>query len=103
MKAQKMSIAQFLLCVYQYANKVSSTCLYTFVEDTGHFELQWKRQFAYPLHSISYEDITRDGVKEMVVLSTAGVHILQVASYSLIVDTNICPCSTTYKQPEENA
>ncbi|XP_065921007.1 KICSTOR complex protein kaptin-like [Dysidea avara] len=47
------------------------------IEDIGHFELQWKRQFAYPLHSLSYEDITRDGVKEMVVLSTAGVHILQ--------------------------
>ena len=54
--------------------------MFVCTEDTGHFELQWKKQFAYPLHSLSYEDITRDGVKEMVTLSTAGVHILQVKS-----------------------
>ena len=49
-----------------------------FIEDIGTFDLIWTRQFAYPLHCLLYEDITKDGLKEMVALSTAGVHVLQV-------------------------
>ena len=44
----------------------------------GTFDLIWTRQFAYPLHCLLYEDITKDGLKEVVALSTAGVHVLQV-------------------------
>ena len=36
------------------------------------------RQFAHPLHKIMYCDITGDGLNELVVLSTAGLHLLQV-------------------------
>lgn len=50
-------------------------------EDVDNFELVWTRQFAYPLHCLLYEDITKDGLKEVVVLSTAGLHILQVQLY----------------------
>ena len=62
---------------------IQTRCLHTlmlilFIEDTNTFDLIWTRQFAYPLHCLLYEDITRDGLKELVALSTAGVHVLQV-------------------------
>lgn len=34
--------------------------------------------FAHPIHFVWTGDITCDGVSEIVVLSTAGIHILQV-------------------------
>ena len=49
-------------------------------EEVGTFELVWTRQFANPLHCLLYEDITKDGLKEIVALSTAGVHVLQVGT-----------------------
>ncbi|XP_049959870.1 KICSTOR complex protein kaptin-like isoform X2 [Schistocerca serialis cubense] len=39
--------------------------------------LSGKRTFANPIHSVLYVDVTGDGVKELVVLSLRGVHILQ--------------------------
>ena len=35
--------------------------------------------FAHPIHFVWTGDITCDGVSEIVVLSTAGIHILQVS------------------------
>ena len=40
-------------------------------------ELIWEREFAHPIHQVMYCDITGDGLSELVVLSTAGLHILQ--------------------------
>ena len=48
--------------------------------------LKYERSFAHPLHRIMYCDITGDGIYELIVLSTAGIHVLQVSqTYSLIL------------------
>ena len=43
-------------------------------------ELLWERGFAYPIYHIWIGDVTGDGLNEVVVLSSAGVHILQVSA-----------------------
>lgn len=43
-----------------------------------------QRSFANPIHSILYLDVTGDGVREFVILTLRGVHILQV---SLVLNT----------------
>ena len=40
--------------------------------------LDYTRDFAHPIHRILYSDVTGDGLCELVVLSTAGLHVLQV-------------------------
>lgn len=42
-------------------------------------ELIYEIGFAHPIHFVWSGDITCDGVSEIVVLSTAGIHILQVS------------------------
>ncbi|KAF6738547.1 Kaptin [Oryzias melastigma] len=46
---------------------------------SGHeqFQLQWRRSFKSPLLSITYLDLTGDGLKELAVLTLKGLHILQ--------------------------
>ncbi|XP_011859210.1 PREDICTED: kaptin-like [Vollenhovia emeryi] len=41
------------------------------------WELTSRKLFDAPVHSISYMDITNDGIKELIVLTQRGVHILQ--------------------------
>uniref|UniRef100_A0A3P9LSC8 Kaptin (actin binding protein) n=1 Tax=Oryzias latipes TaxID=8090 RepID=A0A3P9LSC8_ORYLA len=41
------------------------------------FQLQWRRSFKSPLLSITYLDLTGDGLKELAVLTLKGLHILQ--------------------------
>lgn len=41
------------------------------------FQLMWKRSFASPLFAIEYLDLTNDGLKELVVASLSGLHVLQ--------------------------
>lgn len=41
------------------------------------WELAARKLFDAPVHSISYMDITNDGIKELIVLTQRGVHILQ--------------------------
>ncbi|XP_025162092.1 KICSTOR complex protein kaptin isoform X2 [Harpegnathos saltator] len=57
--------------------------IYTLVNDT--WELTVRKLFDAPVHSISYMDITNDGLKELIVLTQRGVHILQ----HNIVDTRV--------------
>lgn len=42
------------------------------------WELMQKKLFDAPVHSICYMDLTNDGMKELIVLTQRGVHILQV-------------------------
>lgn len=42
------------------------------------FQLQWRRSFKSPLLSITYLDLTGDGLRELAVLTLKGLHILQV-------------------------
>ncbi|XP_032680752.1 KICSTOR complex protein kaptin-like isoform X2 [Odontomachus brunneus] len=49
--------------------------IYALVNDT--WELTVRKLFDAPVHSISYMDITNDGLKELIVLTQRGVHILQ--------------------------
>lgn len=51
--------------------------------------LRYARRFAHPIHRVMYCDITGDGVNELIVLSTAGVHVLQVMSLYYIMFTNL--------------
>ncbi|XP_001624376.2 KICSTOR complex protein kaptin isoform X2 [Nematostella vectensis] len=40
-------------------------------------KLMWRRSFSSPLYAIQYLDMTGDGLREVVVASLLGVHILQ--------------------------
>ncbi|XP_017787600.1 PREDICTED: kaptin-like [Habropoda laboriosa] len=49
--------------------------IFCFINDT--WELIIRKLFDAPVHSICYMDITNDGMKELIVLTQRGVHILQ--------------------------
>lgn len=51
-------------------------------EADGQFELQWRRSFKSPLLSVTYLDLTGDGLRELAVLTLKGLHILQVGHSS---------------------
>ncbi|KAG7205177.1 hypothetical protein KM043_018268 [Ampulex compressa] len=55
-----------------YGQEVLVFCL---IDDT--WELSLKKLLDAPVHSICYMDITNDGMKELIVLTQRGVHILQ--------------------------
>ena len=57
-----------------------SIVVFALADDDGQYSacLKYEREFAHPLHKILYSDITGDGLSELVVLSTAGLHLLQV-------------------------
>lgn len=40
--------------------------------------LCWTKSFSQPLYAIDYVDLTNDGVRELIVASSKGLHILQV-------------------------
>lgn len=42
------------------------------------WKLTNKKQFDAPIYSIAYVDLTGDGVKELIVMTQQGVHVLQV-------------------------
>lgn len=50
--------------------------IFSFINST--WELVIRKLFDAPVHSICYMDITNDGIKELIVLTQRGVHILQV-------------------------
>ncbi|XP_077522357.1 KICSTOR complex protein kaptin-like isoform X2 [Amblyomma americanum] len=51
------------------------------------YELLWHQMVSHPILSIEYMDLTGDGVCELLVLSTKGLHILQ---HDLRETTSIC-------------
>uniref|UniRef100_A0A1E1XLJ2 Kaptin actin binding protein n=1 Tax=Amblyomma sculptum TaxID=1581419 RepID=A0A1E1XLJ2_AMBSC len=51
------------------------------------YELLWYQMVSHPILSIEYMDLTGDGVCELLVLSTKGLHILQ---HDLRETTSIC-------------
>lgn len=57
----------------------------------GQFQLHWRRSFKSPLLSIIYLDLTRDGLKELAVLTLKGLHILQVSRYMTLTSTTVEP------------
>ncbi|XP_039269006.2 KICSTOR complex protein kaptin-like [Styela clava] len=44
----------------------------------------WTRTFSYPIVNIMLQDLTGDGLSELIVISTKGLHILQCNSASAI-------------------
>ena len=44
----------------------------------GDFHVLWQRNFADPLLAVDGVDVTGDGLREIVVLSLKGLHVLQV-------------------------
>ena len=45
-------------------------------EDSG-WKLKWEKRFPAPILGIRYADLTGDGVKELIVITTCGVQVLQ--------------------------
>jgi len=41
------------------------------------YYLMWSHHFSHPILSLDYVDITGDGLNELVVMSTRGIHVLQ--------------------------
>lgn len=50
--------------------------IFSLTNDT--WELTTRKLFNAPVHSISYIDITNDGINELIIFTQRGVHILQV-------------------------
>ena len=46
------------------------------------WSLAWQRSFSHPILALDYCDVTGDGVRELVALTTRGVQILQVIKSS---------------------
>lgn len=53
--------------------------IFYFINNT--WELIIRKLFDAPVYSICYMDITNDGMKELIVLTQRGVHILQVVIF----------------------
>ncbi|KAG1681056.1 KICSTOR complex protein kaptin [Nymphon striatum] len=51
------------------------------------YQLTWQKSLAHPILALYYEDITDDGLKELMVLSVRGLHILQ---HDLDEVANLC-------------
>jgi len=49
---------------------------YRFVNES--WCLSWQKSFSHPILALDYCDVTGDGVRELVALTTRGVQILQV-------------------------
>lgn len=66
----------------------------------GQYELVWYRSFAHPIHRLWYGDLTHDGLNELVILSTGGVHVLQVITCPR---ETMAPCSCAHRLPAPSA
>ena len=44
------------------------------------FQMVWRRSFKSPVLSITYLDLTGDGLKELAILTLKGLHIMQVCN-----------------------
>lgn len=53
-------------------------------DKSGTWLLISQRSFANPIHSVLYLDVTGDGVREFVILTLRGIHIMQVSSVHLL-------------------
>lgn len=42
-------------------------------------KLCWQKSFSQPLFAIDYVDLTDDGIRELIVTSLKGLHVLQVS------------------------
>ncbi|KAK0150563.1 KICSTOR complex protein kaptin [Merluccius polli] len=62
---------QELLC-YKFQEQLHS-------ESDRLFQLVWRRSFKSPVLSITYSDLTGDGLKELAILTLKGLHIMQHA------------------------
>ncbi|CAG2176538.1 unnamed protein product, partial [Oppiella nova] len=51
--------------------------VYKYDTESDSYELLWERLFAHPLQSIAYIDLTGDGLKELIVLTVKGLHVMQ--------------------------
>ncbi|XP_070570250.1 KICSTOR complex protein kaptin-like [Ptychodera flava] len=47
------------------------------MEDDGEYKMVWERTFAHPVLAMQYLDLTNDGLSELSLVSTKGLHILQ--------------------------
>ncbi|RWS16480.1 kaptin-like protein [Dinothrombium tinctorium] len=50
---------------------------YKFDKGENKYKLMWIQMFSRPLQSLAYIDITGDGLKELLVLTNKGLHVLQ--------------------------
>ena len=52
-------------------------------------DLVWQHTLAHRIHCMWYGDLTHDGLSELAIVSTGGIHILQV-SYLLLQLLTLC-------------
>uniref|UniRef100_A0AAQ4PLA8 Kaptin (actin binding protein) n=1 Tax=Gasterosteus aculeatus aculeatus TaxID=481459 RepID=A0AAQ4PLA8_GASAC len=70
------------------------------------FQLQWRRSFKSPLLSITYLDLTGDGLRELAVLTLKGLHILQhslTSTANLVLERLALRVSALTAGPESEA
>ena len=46
--------------------------------ENSDWSMAWQRSFSHPILALDYCDVTGDGVRELVALTTRGVQVLQV-------------------------
>ena len=55
----------------------------------GEYNLVWQRSFADPILVLDDADVTGDGVKEVIVVSLRGLHVLQVTMVTIACTLDI--------------
>ena len=60
------------LLVYKLNKECNESC-----NEKLRATLGWTKSFAQPIYSINYVDLTNDGVRELIVASSKGLHVLQ--------------------------
>ena len=68
----KYNIRQVILGTYG-----QELLVYSFCQETDSWRLDWQRSLAAPILHIKYVDLTGDGVRELVVVTTQGAQVLQ--------------------------
>ena len=65
---------QHMLVVGTYGQQL---LMYKQVEDGTDWELEWSRSLLAPVLGVRWVDMTGDGLRELVVITGRGVHVLQ--------------------------
>ena len=78
------TILILLFCIFFCSSKQELLC-YKFQEQLHSgserlFPMVWRRSFKSPVLSITYSDLTGDGLKELAILTLKGLHIMQVCN-----------------------
>ena len=78
LKVCPLSRVLYICCAPLFGVSLSEVLLYL-EGDVMVADLVWQHSLAHRIHCMWYGDLTHDGLSELAVVSTGGIHILQVS------------------------